>query len=226
VSREWTAGPEQPARSQSQARPQPRADQPRDRHGPGAVTSRGSYSSVPGPGLGRPSLSLIPSGRGPGTIGVPGSADHGRRTRRQNLGPELERPSSQPRVKRSHRAATVQSWMLAKGAPHSPGLHPGAARARAAYQARRTRGAEPGTKARTAVRLASSQARTVPDPRGRHPAKRSRAGCGRLHCKAGLGKLGAGGQGNHPGPRRDAQSGTGGTGPRYQEPSAGHVLTR
>ena len=96
---EWTAGPEQPARSQStaQARSQPVADQPRVRHGPDAAISQGNHSSVPGPGPGHPSLSRAPSGQG--TCGVPSSADPARRTGRQSLGPKLERLSGQPRVK-------------------------------------------------------------------------------------------------------------------------------
>ncbi len=54
--RTWdsTAGPEQPACSQSTAQAQPRswADRPRVRHGPGAGSPQGIHSSVPGPGPG------------------------------------------------------------------------------------------------------------------------------------------------------------------------------
>ena len=97
-ARERTAGSERPARSQSTA-PQPRADKPRVRNGPGAVRSQDNYSSVPGLSSGLSPLFRAPSGVRPGTCDTPGPADQARRTGRQDLGLRLERPSGRLRVK-------------------------------------------------------------------------------------------------------------------------------
>jgi hypothetical protein len=127
----------------------------------------------------------------------------------------LESVTGQARPAR--RVTTVQSRAPARGIAHSPGPHPGSARARAAHQARRTGLGGPG--GRTWDQSSSGRpgglesSPNSPGPAG-PPSGQGSQGPAAAGSTAGKDSENSAlaGRATTPGPRRVAQSGTG---PRY-----------